>query len=370
MSSAGDPTVAVVLPPREGFGPGRTGAVGLIVHRLARGTRGFRTTVFGGPQDGRAFADVDFRPIRPVFLAPGTINLQFAAGLVLPLRRLRPALIEVHNRVGIALALARVFPRTPVVLFLHNDPREMRLARTPGERGKLLRRMARVVCVSAWLREQFMQGVAGDVRSAEVVPNCIDLAALPASGQRDLLILFAGRVVREKGADTFVSACALALPSMPTWRADIIGADRFSLDSPDTPFVQRVREAAVPAGVALVGYRDHPEVLAAMARAAIVVVPSRWEEPFGLVALEAMASGAALIVSARGALPEVAGEAALYVDPDDPGSVAKAIRELGGDAARRSALAEAGRERARRFDLPVVAARLAGLRREILAGGG
>ncbi len=113
--------------------------------------------------------------------------------------------------------------------------------------------------------------------------------------------------------------------------AEIIGADRFSFDSPDTGFVRMIRAAAEGANVRMLGYRDHPEVLAAMARAAIVVVPSRWPEPFGLVALEALASGAALICSPRGGLPEVAGDAAIYADPDRPAEIAAAIRALAGD---------------------------------------
>ena len=105
-----------------------------------------------------------------------------------------------------------------------------------------------------------------------------------------------------------------------------------------------------------------------MARAAIVIVPSRWPEPFGLTALEAMASGAALICSARGALPEVAGEAALYADPDDPDALAEAITLLARDPERRAALGAAGRERARRFDVGQAAAALRALRRAVLGG--
>ena len=156
------------------------------------------------------------------------------------------------------------------------------------------------------------------------------------------------------------------MPHLPGWRAEIIGADRFSFDSPDTSFVQTVRAAAEAANVRMLGYRDHPEVLAAMARAAIVVVPSRWPEPFGLVALEALASGAALICSPRGGLPEVAGDAAVYANPDDPAEIAAAIRMLGRDEASRARLAEAGRRRARQFDVPLIAARLAALRQDIL----
>ena len=66
-----------------------------------------------------------------------------------------------------------------------------------------------------------------------------------------------------------------------------------------------------------------------MARAAIVVVPSRWQEPFGLTALEALACGAALICSRRGGLPEIGGDVAVYADPDDPRALADAIRASG-----------------------------------------
>ena len=181
------------------------------------------------------------------------------------------------------------------------------------------------------------------------------------------MVLFAGRVVAEKGPDAFVTACAAALPHLPAWRAMVIGADRFRPDSPETAFAMQIRAAAAHARVDIAGYRDHPEVLEAMAKAAIVVVPSRWPEPFGLVAVEAMASGAALICSPRGGLPEVGGDVAVYADPDDPAAIATAIRTLAKDEVRRAELAVAGRERAKLFDLPVVADMLAQHRRRLLA---
>jgi len=146
-----------------------------------------------------------------------------------------------------------------------------------------------------------------------------------------------------------------------------VGADRFGAASPDTPFLRALRPQARTAGVAMLGYRPHAEVLAAMARAAIVVVPSRWQEPFGLSALEAMACGAALLCSPRGGLAEVTGEAAVPIDPDDADGLAERLAALANDPARRAALGEAGRARARAFDLPHAAARLDALRADILA---
>ena len=354
-----------VLPPREGFGPDRAGAVGLLVRRLALADGA--TTVIGGPQPGDPFRDVPFEPIPPARFLPLNANHRYAFAVAHRLRALRPDLAEVYNRPDIALALARLLPHTPICLNLQNDPQGMRLARTPRQRERLLHRLARVICASDFLRHRLLDGIATPPRLAPVViHNSLDLSALPPPRSREPLILFAGRIVREKAPDSFVAACAAALPQLPGWRAEMIGADRFGPDSPDTDFARTVRTAAERAGVSALGYRDHETVLQAMAAAAIVVVPSRWQEPFGLVALEALACGATLICSDRGGLPEVGGGTALYADPDDPPALTAAILALARDPTRRAALEQAGRDRARLFDVPVIAARLAAARQQVL----
>jgi UDP-glucose:(glucosyl)LPS alpha-1,2-glucosyltransferase len=369
MQQSAEPLVAVVLSPREGFGPNRTGAIGLLARRYAA-TPGFRTVIYGGEQDGPVFPNLGFVALKPTIWRPGPTNVRFAISVANALRRDPPALVEVHNRPEIALTIAARLPNTPVTLILNNDPREMRGAQTPAERATMLGTLALVMTSSAWLRDRLLEDVANPVRLPVVLPNCLDLTELPPPAVRERLILFAGRIVAEKGPDAFVMACAAALPHLPGWRATMIGADRFRLNSPETAFLQSVRAAAERAPVAMAGYRDHPDVLAAMAKSAIVVVPSRWPEPFGLVALEAMASGAALICSPRGGLPEVAGDAAVYADPERPEEIAAALRRLGRDEAARNQLAAAGRVRARQFDLPVVAEQLAALRRGVLGLAG
>jgi len=360
------PTIAVVLPPREGFGHGRIGAIGLLARRLVQ-TPGFQTVLFGGKQDGPTFPDIDFRPVGPTLWKLGNTNVRYAAAVADCLKKLNPALIEVHNKPEIALTISARLPAIPVTLILNNDPQGMRDATSPAERATMLRQLAKVITSSEYLRQRVLHGIAAPDNDPVVLPNCLDLAELPPPRRHERLILFAGRVVADKAPDAFVAACATALPHLAGWSAEIIGADRFSHDSPDTEFVQMVRAAAAGANVRMLGYRDHPDVLQAMARAAIVVVPSRWPEPFGLVALEALASGAALICSPRGGLPEVAGDVAIYANPDEPTEIAAAIKALARDEPRRAALAEAGWQRVQQFDAPLIAARLAVLRREVLA---
>ncbi len=324
------------------------------MHRLAR--------LAGGDVVGRRvtepFADVAFHPVRPGLGLTGT--MRYARGVATALRALRPDLVEVHNRPEIALYLARRFPR--IVLFLHNDPQGMRGAATAAERTALLRRMARVVTVSDHLRGRFLEGgVAGTVT---VLPNCIDVPARSRK-VRERLILFVGRLVADKGADVFVDACASVLPHLPGWRAEMIGDDRFTRHSRPTPFTEQLHVRAARAGVRLCGYLPHADTMERMSRAAIAVVPSRWPEPFGLSALEAMAHGAALVCSRRGALPDVAGAGALYANPEAPGATAAAILALAEDADRRAIFVACARARAAMFDTAAAAARLIALRAEV-----
>lgn len=361
--------VAVVLPPNEGFSPESVGAIGLMAQRLGAGRQAaFRTVVIGAALRHAPFAAPCFEAAHPPPWLPASRTTRYVWGVARRLRQLRPALIEVHNRPMIALRLARRFPGVPTVLVLHNDPQAMR--GTASAAGRLrLRRLARVVTVSPYLSERLMDGLAEWKPPPAIQPNCIDLAALPPAmppGRRDRVIVFAGRLVPEKGADRFVAACARALPGLPGWRAEVIGARRLRPGGAGDVYSGALARAAAAAGVGMAGHRPHGEVLAAMARAALVVVPSRWPEPFGLTALEAMASGAALICSPRGNLTELVRDAAVLVDPDDVGALADAIAMLARDEPRRAALGAAGLERARAFDIGVGTAALDRFRRDIL----
>jgi UDP-glucose:(glucosyl)LPS alpha-1,2-glucosyltransferase len=375
MSSAAPTTVAVVLPPLEGFGPRRARGIGLSVRHHALATSGHRSVVFGGPQEGPVFLDVTFRLVNTASI-PGLVRIPYVIGLRRALRRLRPVMIEVHADPAIALWMRRLFPSIPVALVLYEEPAAHRLTRTPARRSRLFGRLARVMMVSEWLRDRYLEGIAPPERAPVVVPPCVDLGRLPVSGsgldargidlakRRTRLVLFVGRLIAEKGADRFVAACTSALASLPGWRAEIIGASEHIANSPDTPFIRLLKASAEPAGISMMGYRDHPDVMAAMARAAIVVIPGLAPDPSGRTALEAMANGAAVICVSGGALTEIGDGAAVFVDPAE---LAATIRALGSDPRRIAELGVSGRQRAALFDLPKIGRLVDELRARIVA---
>jgi glycosyltransferase involved in cell wall biosynthesis len=92
-----------------------------------------------------------------------------------------------------------------------------------------------------------------------------------------------------------------------------------------------------------------PDELAAWyARAAIFAFPSL-DEGFGMPVLEAMAGGAPVLTSNRSALPEVAGDAAVLVDPEDTEALTGALRRMAADEGLRQELAVRGLARSRLF---------------------
>jgi glycosyltransferase involved in cell wall biosynthesis len=100
--------------------------------------------------------------------------------------------------------------------------------------------------------------------------------------------------------------------------------------------------------VVVTGYVTEAELAALYTGAAVFCFPSFYEG-FGRPVLEAMQCGAPVVTSRVSSLPEVGGEACLYVSPQDPEEIAAALRRVLTDGALRAELVAAGRQRAAEF---------------------
>jgi glycosyltransferase involved in cell wall biosynthesis len=110
----------------------------------------------------------------------------------------------------------------------------------------------------------------------------------------------------------------------------------------------RLQAAPLAGRVELRGYVAAAAREELLAGARVLVLPS-FDEGFGLPVLEAMSLGIPVVASNRGALPEVAGGAAVLVDPDDPGSIASGLLDVLQDAVLARRLGDLGRARAGLF---------------------
>lgn len=139
-----------------------------------------------------------------------------------------------------------------------------------------------------------------------------------AASMRDTELAFVGRLVSDKGADCLLQALALLKVRRLAPRLSIIGEGPERLQLEDL-----CSKLDLCDQVCFWGAKPQAEVSALLQRHRILVVPSLWAEPFGVVALEGLASGCVVIVSESGGLPEAAGPCGLTF----PNGDAKALAE-------------------------------------------
>ena len=118
--------------------------------------------------------------------------------------------------------------------------------------------------------------------------------------------------------------------------------------------------------VSLPGYVSRQDLVALYRGAAALVYPS-YTEGFGLPVLEAMACGTPVVAARAGALPEVGGDACLYADPADAGSIAAAVVRILDEPETAAALSRGGRARAARFTWSETARKTLAVYREAAA---
>lgn len=176
-------------------------------------------------------------------------------------------------------------------------------------------------------------------------------------------LLFVGTVEPRKNLAGLLEAYARLLAIAPD-APDLVVAGRLT-ESPEALLSAASRRLLEPR-VRFAGYVSDEAKRRLYHEALAVVIPS-FEEGFGLPALEAMTLGVPVVAARRGSLPEVLGDEAVYVDPEDPVSIAHGLRRITTDPALRQRLSEAGRTRSALFRWDTGAARVLDAYREAIA---
>lgn len=156
--------------------------------------------------------------------------------------------------------------------------------------------------------------------------------------------LVVGNGSKNKNHEVAVRAFARAFPSHEDVHLVVIQRSRIGLPR----FRREVERSGMAQRIHLYGPIEDADVVALMSDALGFVFPSRYEG-FGLPILEAMASGCPVLSSDSASLPEVAGNAALFYDPDDIDGFAEGMTRIVNDNELRQKLVELGRERAACF---------------------
>ena len=134
-------------------------------------------------------------------------------------------LVEIHNRPYLVKRIMKKLKYCPISLFLHNNPKEMKGAKSLLERKELISNCAGIFCVSKYIKNQFLDGLNVGCKKVFVLHNGVHrkLTKFPKKKKE---VLFVGRIVTEKGVDLYVDTIRSVAPKFPDWNFNMIGSSK------------------------------------------------------------------------------------------------------------------------------------------------
>jgi glycosyltransferase involved in cell wall biosynthesis len=298
----------------------------------------------------------------PVFLLAGWLKAR-------RLRPLRPDIVHVHWPIPLGLLS---LPFSDARLVFHYHQTELSLVRKFPWLKRLFRRVIERadihLCNSSYTRERLRE-LFGEV-PAEVVPMPfaweVPAELPPKEAGR---ILFVGRMVSWKGGDLLIHACEALQKRGLSCKLILVG------EGPERQSWQDLAQR-LDINAEFAGWKIRSELMNEYARASVVVLPSRydhrvWVESLGVVLLEAMACGTAVIASRIGGPLDIVHEEqnGLLFDPFNVEDLAAKVSRLVADPALARKMGEAGRSVAAAYSPDAIAGRLSDIYRRLLSGG-
>jgi phosphatidylinositol alpha-mannosyltransferase len=271
---------------------------------------------------------------------PGNGSMVPIAGDPRSRRRIRAAaadldLLHVHEPLMPIASLLAIHAGPPVVATFHAAPgRGGRLAYrlTRPFLSRLLGNTRMVTAVSHAAAEVLPAGL-----ETRIIPNGLDFASMRVEVAREpAKVAFLGRDDPRKGLDVLLEAWDKVEIARPGSQLVVMGAQRDS------------------AGPIWMGKVDEATKAMMLCSSSVFVAPQTGGESFGIVLLEAMAAGAAVVASDLPPFRDLAGDAARFFPVGNSGALARAVIDLLGDAAERDRLATEGRRVAEQHDWSVV----------------
>lgn len=204
----------------------------------------------------------------------------------------------------------------------------------------------RVVAISRAVRDHLSVGGLCSGKVTIVWNGIEDRVAAPPDVTDAPVVAFIGRLNRWKGYEVFAEAAGRIAPKFPRTRFLVAGDPPLGEEWRTLDLRDRLSRLGIADRAEMVGFEN--DVPALLERVSVVVTPSTWPEPFGMVTLEAMLAGRPVIATAHGGALDLIepGASGLLVPPGDSAALAAAIAMLVKDQALRTRLGVAARRRA------------------------
>lgn len=245
-----------------------------------------------------------------------------------------------------------------LILHLHNDL----LHSTSRYHNIIFQSLSKILTVS-----DFVKGRVSTIRpdnKIQTILNGIDLTQfspknrLPISREtigftkEDFVMIYSGRINKDKGISELIDAL-LQLKAFPKIRLMVLGSSFFDNANNEDNFICSLKKKTknIEEKIVFTGFIPYHQVPYYLQLADIAVLPSMWEEPFGLTVVEAMAIGLPLITTRSGGIPEICEGVATIVDKTNiVSNLVSAISDLYEHPEKRELMAAASLRHAKMFD--------------------
>tara|TARA_B110000263_G_scaffold219218_1_gene206302 strand:- start:801 stop:1904 length:1104 start_codon:yes stop_codon:yes gene_type:complete len=238
-------------------------------------------------------------------------------------------IIEIHNRPYLFNSAITKDKNNPITIHFHNDPREMRGSKKIKERIFIAKNAAAVYFVSEYIKNCFLDGLKCSFNNLYVIPNAIqrNFSDQPIKEKE---ILFVGRLVPAKGCHLFVDSIRAIVKNNPDWIFKIIGTPKAGQEKLITDYSSKLIKdfKSLGSNTKYLGFINNEHVSEHLKKASIIVVPSVWQEPFALTALEGMCYGAAVIASKVGGMAEMLAGVGLLIENINSEKLKESINSL------------------------------------------
>jgi glycogen(starch) synthase len=254
----------------------------------------------------------------------------------------------------------------PRLLTLHSP---IRPAGKDGLQARLAADADRIVTVSRAQYDDAAATMPALRGKMSIIPNALPWSDLPPTGLplAPPVLLCIGRMRSDKGFDLAIRMFARLRDRGVAAKLVMAG------DGPDKGMLEALaRRLGLAGHVEFPGWVAPDRVLSMINTSTLVVMPSRWPEPFGLVALQAAQMGRPVVACGVGGLPEVVEHerTGLLVPADNEPAMAEAVERMLSDPASVKRMGEQARRRARdKFDFPALVDAYEHIYREMQASG-
>lgn len=333
--------INILLPYKEKFDENKASSVSLTVKNNLNYTEFLENINIYGQNVVTPFFKKNFIGIKCPFFSFKSKNTYLAEQMINNILKTndKKQIIEVHNRPYLVDEINKRIKYFPISLFFHNDPKTMKGSKSISERTHLLNTCAAIFCVSKYIKRQFLDGITAHHDKIHVLYNGVN-GALEKFPKKQKEVLYIGRLVEEKGVDIYVDVVKSIVSQFPEWTFGLLGSYRLGDNKNSNPYAEKVIKKFNDIGdqANFYGFKNEKFVKEKMKNASIIVIPSLWEEPFGLVAAEAMSNAMAIVASKVGGIPEIIQDNGILIHKINHSKLKYSLVELIKDKAKRKSL--------------------------------